>query len=167
MKTTQRYQLLVLVLAVLALSAFARDSIGTVLTGEVVKIADGDTLTLLTAGKEQVKVRLTEIDTPERKQPYYQKAKKALADRLFRQVVQVEIVDWDRYGRAVGKISLDGEYINAWMVAQGHAWVYRKYSDDPKLLELEASARRQGIGLWALPEAERAPPWEWRRPAKN
>lgn len=99
--------------------------------GEVVKIADGDTLTLLTLEKEQVKVRLAEIDTPEKGQPYYQKAKQALADRVFRQNIQVEIVDWDRYGRAVGKIILDGENVNAWMVAEGHAWVYRQYSKKP------------------------------------
>ena len=49
------------------------------------------------------------------------------------------------------------------MVAERHAWVYRKYSDDPHMLELEAGAQEQGIGLWALPESERVPPWEWRR----
>ncbi len=115
--------------------------------GEVVRIADGDTLTLLTLEKEQVKVRLAEIDTPEKGQPYYQKAKQALADRVFRQNIQVEIVDWDRYGRAVGKIILDGENVNAWMVAEGHAWVYRQYSKDPALLDLEAVAKGSGLGL--------------------
>jgi len=168
MKIKQHHPLPVLLLAFFVISACAREPaarepVGTILTGDVVKIADGDTLTLLTADKEQVKIRLAEIDTPERKQPYYQVAKQALADRVFRQIVQVEIVDWDQYGRAVGKVILEGEYINAWMVAEGHAWVYRKYSDDPHMLELEASAQEQGIGLWALPESERIPPWEWRR----
>jgi hypothetical protein len=63
----------------------------------------------------------------------------------------------DRYGRIIGKAYFDGEYINAWMVAEGHAWVYRDYSDDQKMLELEATAYEQGIGLWSLPEAERVP----------
>jgi endonuclease YncB( thermonuclease family) len=58
---------------------------------------------------------------------------------------------------------LDDEYINVWMVAEGHAWVYREYSNDPDMLELEVEAQEQGADLWALPEAERLPPREWRR----
>lgn len=146
-----------------ALSALAREPVGTVFTGEVVKIVDGDTLHVLTQAKEQVKIRLAEIDTPERKQPYYQKAKQALADRVFRETIDVEIVDWDRYGRAVGKINLNGEHINAWMVAKGHAWVYRQYSDDPKMLVLEVEAQAKKLGLWSLSESEKIPPWEWRK----
>jgi len=57
--------------------------------------------------------------------------------------------------------------LSAWMVAEGHAWVYRKYSDDPRMRELEAKAQEQVIGLWALLEAERVPPWEWRRKKKE
>jgi len=129
-----------------------------IVAGEVVKIADGDTLTLLVPEEHQIKIRLAEIGTPEQDQPYYQQAKQALADKVFRQAVQVEIVDWDRYGRGVGKVSVDGEYVNAWMVAEGHAWVYRKYSDNPRLLELEAAAKEAEKGIWALSEAERAPP---------
>jgi endonuclease YncB( thermonuclease family) len=142
--------------------ALAREPVGTVLEGEVVGITDGDTLTLLLPEKRQLKIRLAEIDTPERRQPYYQKAKQALADRVFSETVTIEIVDWDRYGRAVGKIRLNGQYVNAWMVAEGHAWVYRKYSDDPKLMELEAQAKQTRRGIWALPETDRVPPWEWR-----
>jgi endonuclease YncB( thermonuclease family) len=139
----------------------------TVLEGEVIKIADGDTLTLLTSDKRQVKVRLAEIDAPERGQPYGQKAKQALADKVFRQMVTVEIVDRDRYGREVGKIYLDGDNVNMQMVAEGHVWVYRQYSKDPALLELEAAAKEAGSGLWALPESGRIPPWEWRRGVRN
>jgi endonuclease YncB( thermonuclease family) len=49
------------------------------------------------------------------------------------------------------------------MVAEGHAWVYRIYSVDPEMLELEAKTQGQGVGLWTLPEAERVPPWDWRK----
>jgi endonuclease YncB( thermonuclease family) len=48
------------------------------------------------------------------------------------------------------------------MVRRGAAWVFRRYSRDPSLLRLEGEARAARRGLWALPEAERAPPWEWR-----
>lgn len=48
------------------------------------------------------------------------------------------------------------------MVREGHAWVYRKYLRDRSLLEDEAAAREAEAGLWALPEAQLTPPWEWR-----
>lgn len=50
-----------------------------VLTGRVVKIADGDTFTLLVNGDEQVKIRLDGIDAPEKGQAYGNKAKEYLS----------------------------------------------------------------------------------------
>ncbi len=63
----------------------------------------------------------------------------------------------------IGKVYLDDRYINAEMVADGAAWVYRKYNKDPHMLELERQAREQGRGLWALQEDQRIAPWEWRK----
>ena len=57
--------------------------------------------------------------------------------------------------------------VNAEMVRQGAAWVYRQYSHDPLLLRHEQEARDARRGLWALPEAERMPPWEWRTAERN
>lgn len=131
--------------------------------GRVVGIADGDTLTLLSADHRQLKIRLHGIDTPERRQPYGARARQALAAKVFGQQVRVEVRDIDRYGRSVGRVTLGARDINAEMVAEGHAWVYRQYSRDPRLLELEAQARRLRRGLWALPEFERMAPWDWRR----
>ena len=56
---------------------------------------------------------------------------------------------------------MDGLDVNRELVAQGVAWVYRKYSDDAELLRLEAEAKQNGLGLWADPNP--IPPWEWRR----
>ena len=56
-----------------------------------------------------------------------------------------------------------GTDVNAALVAAGAAWVYRQYAKDPRLFALEAEARAAQRGLWALPEAQRTPPWEWRR----
>jgi len=67
----------------------------------------------------------------------------------------------DRYGRIVGRVYVDGLDVNRELVARGMAWVYRKYSNDPELLRLEAEAREKGLGLWADPNP--VPPWEWRR----
>ena len=132
------------------------------LTGRVVGITDGDTLTLLSQGREQVRVRLAEIDTPESGQPYGNRARQALSELAFGRSVRVVVQDTDRYGRAVGRVYAGPVDVNAEMVRRGAAWVYRRYSRDPALLDLEREARQARRGLWTLPEAERVPPWEWR-----
>ena len=131
--------------------------------GTVVGITDGDTLTLLTSEKKQVKIRLAEIDTPERGQPYGSKARQALADLTFQKDVAVLYVDTDRYGRTVGRIYVGEVDVSGELVHSGAAWVYRQYSTDPTLLDLEEKAKSAKRGLWGLPEVERIPPWLWRR----
>lgn len=153
---------LALLAALHVLPAFA----ATELTGRVVGISDGDTLTLLTPDRRQTKVRLAEIDTPERRQPYGSRAREALADLAFRRQVRVVVAETDRYGRSVGKVYAGGREVNAEMVRRGAAWVYERYNRDPRLPALQAEARAARRGLWALPEAERLPPWEWRRRAR-
>ena len=130
-------------------------------TGKVVSITDGDTVTILTDNK-QTKVRLAEIDTPEKNQPYGKKAKKALSDFIFGKIVRIEVDTIDRYGRVVGKIFLNDLNINKEMVKAGHAWVYDKYAKDKTLFALEKNAKENQLGLWALPEGERIAPWQWR-----
>ena len=132
------------------------------LRGKVVGIADGDTLTLLTGRREQVRIRLSDIDAPERRQPYGTRARQMLADLVFGKPARIEVRDTDRYGRTVGRVFVAEQDVNAAMVRLGGAWVYRRYSDDAVLLRLEQEAQVQRRGLWALPEAERVPPWEWR-----
>jgi endonuclease YncB( thermonuclease family) len=133
------------------------------LTGKTIKIADSDTLTLLTADNSQIKIRLAEIDTPEKGQPYGQKSRQMLADLTFGRSIRVVVQDIDRYGRTVGRVYAGGLDVNAALVEHGAAWVYRKYARDPALFDLERRARADKRGLWALPEAQRQPPWEWRR----
>lgn len=132
-------------------------------TGKVVAIADGDTFTLLTDDKEQKKIRLAEIDTPEKAQPYGQRARQALSDLVFSKRVKVNQTDMDRYGRIVARVYQGNLDVNAEMVREGAAWVYRQYAKDQSLFALEEQAKAAQKGLWALPKAEQAPPWEWRR----
>lgn len=132
--------------------------------GRVVGIVDGDTLDVLVEGAPR-RIRIAAIDTPERGQPWAERAKQALAARVSGKEVRVNALATDVYGRTVGEVYADGVCVGCELVRSGHAWVYRKYSDDPVLLELEAEARRERRGLWSLPEAERAPPWEWRHAA--
>jgi len=133
-----------------------------VITGKVVKVADGDTITIL-VDREQVRVRLANIDTPERKQPWGRRAKQALADLVAGKQVEVEVLDTDRYGRAIGLVRVGGIKANRALVNDGHAWVYPRYNRDPDLPGIEAEARADRRGLWSLPPAERIPPWKWRQ----
>ncbi len=161
------YRLLFLMLALGLAPSALQAKADAQIRGYVISIADGDTLTLLTAEKARVKVRLAEIDTPEKMQPYGQRAKQELASLAFNHNVQVSVIDTDRYGRVVGRVSVDAIDINAEMVVRGAAWVYRDYLRRTDLLPLEADARRQRKGLWALPEHERMPPWQWRRKQRD
>jgi endonuclease YncB( thermonuclease family) len=135
----------------------------TPISGKVVAVADGDTLTVLTDSQREVRVRLAEIDTPESRQPWGKRAKQALSQKVFGQQVEIEVLDVDRYGRRVGRVRLGARDINRELVAEGHAWVYREYLRDRSLLDVEAAAREARRGLWALPESDRLEPWNWRK----
>ena len=104
---------------------------------------------------------MSNLGNPERKQPFGTKAKQALSELAFGKLARVVEVTIDRYGRIVGRVYVDGLVVNAVLVRGGYAWVYRKYSNDAELLELEAQAMEKGLGLWADPNP--IPPWEWRR----
>jgi len=132
--------------------------------GRVVAVFDGDTIEVL-VGHERRRVRLSGIDTPERGQPWAEKARQALARRVFDREVRVNDVGADRYGRTVGEVYADNVCVGCELVREGNAWVYRKYSEDRVLYQLEAEARAARRGLWSLPEAQRLPPWEWRHTA--
>lgn len=150
--------LVLLYLALIPLSAVAEEQIG-----RVVGVTDGDTLTMLDGRKQQIKVRLAEIDTPESAQPYGTRAKQELFRLVHGKTVTVKVQDIDRYGRTVGRVYVNELDVNAEMVKLGAAWVYRKYASDQSLYALEKQAKQKRAGIWNLPEAEQIPPWEWRK----
>ena len=124
--------------------------------GKVVGIADGDTFTLL-VDRQQLRIRLAEIDTPEKGQPYGNRARQALSELIYGKTVRVVGVDHDRYGRVVGRVYVGSIDVNAEMVRRGAAWVYRKYAKDPSLYELENEAReRQARHLGVAGDRARA-----------
>lgn len=134
--------------------------------GRVVSITDGDTITVLTAGHEQVKVRLYGIDAPEKGQAFGQLAKRALSALVAGADVDVQQIDSDRYGRTVAILSGPGGLVaNEEMVRMGYAWVFDRYckrAECNRLHDLEAGARADERGLWADGE-DAVAPWEWRR----
>jgi endonuclease YncB( thermonuclease family) len=151
----------------LLLSLFIEVHASGQIEGKIVGVADGDTFTLLTADKTQVKVRLHGIDCPEKRQGWGTRAKQHASDLVFGKSVTVRVVDTDRYGRTVGEVLLeDGTSVNKAMVRDGFAWWYRRYAPkDVELGQLEAEARAAGRGLWSGENP--VPPWEWRRGKRN
>lgn len=136
------------------------------LTGKVVHIADGDTLTVLDSDKVQHKIRLHGIDAPEKSQAFGTKAKEALAEKVHEKAVRVVWKEKDQYGRIVGDVNLGDRNINIEMVHDGFAWWYRTYAPKSKLLEqAEAEAKKEKRGLWRDKNPE--PPWEFRRQERD
>ena len=129
-------------------------------TGKVVAVADGDSITVLRM-REQVKVRLVEIDAPERAQPYGNRSKQALTGLVRGEEVRVVEHGKDRYQRTLGRVYRGNLDVNAEQVRRGMAWVFRTYATDASLFAIEAEARESKRGLWRDPQA--VPPWEWRR----
>jgi endonuclease YncB( thermonuclease family) len=129
--------------------------------GRVIGIADGDTLTVLVNEHDQIKVRLAEIDAPEKSQPFGQRSKQSLSDLCFNTEAVLQTTGIDRYGRTLAKVYCSGIDANTEQVKTGLAWAYRKYLHDQSLLELESEARTSKRGLWA--DNDPVPPWGFRK----
>ncbi|PTT38836.1 micrococcal nuclease [Acidovorax sp. HMWF018] len=129
-------------------------------SGQVVAILDGDTIDVL-VDQRPVRVRLAQIDAPEKRQAFGTRSREALAALVFRKTVLVGEEGRDRYGRVIGTIHLGNLNVNEKMVREGMAWVYRKYSKDKMLYELEDQAKVHRLGLWVDPSPEA--PWAYRR----
>ena len=145
------------------------------ITGLVVGVSDGDTITVLDDNKVQHKIRLAGIDAPEKKQAFGNRSKESLSALAFDKTVNVETDKQDRYGRQVGKVLVNGQDVNLVQVERGMAWFYRQYQreqspNDRRLYEAaEDAARADKRGLWR--DADPMPPWEFRhnkiKPFKN
>jgi len=138
-----------------------------VLSGRVVGIVDGDTITVLDSTNTQHKIRLGGIDAPERKQAFGNVSKKSLSDMVFNQQVDVEWHKEDRYGRKVGKVLLNDEDINFEQIKRGMAWFYKKYKselvqeDRITYVQAQQEAEANQVGLWI--DAYPIPPWDFRK----
>jgi len=146
----------------LVLLALVSSADSETITGKVVAVADGDTITVL-RDETQIKVRFHGIDCPESGQDYGRAAKDFTAEHCFQKEVAVVVTDTDRYGRKVGLIVLkDGRVLNHELVAVGLAHWYAEYApDDIALKTLHDAARVAKRGLWSRPDA--ISPAEFRR----
>ncbi|MGP1693540.1 MAG: thermonuclease family protein [Giesbergeria sp.] len=122
----------------------------------VVSIADGDTLTARCGqpgAYEQVKVRLSAIDAPEKRQPFGNVSRQHLAALCFQEQSTITPKARDRYGRTVADVECKGQDAGTEQVRADLAWYYVKYGKGYKHLRtLEAQARqdKRGCGRWRL-----------------
>jgi endonuclease YncB( thermonuclease family) len=115
------------------------------------RVVDGDTIEI-----QSQRIRLFGVDAPESSQICLrggqpercgQIAANALADKIARQTVRCTQRDKDRYGRVVAVCYAGGIDLNGWLVEQGHAVAFRRYSTDYAAAEDRARSARRGI--WA------------------
>lgn len=128
--------------------------------GKVIRVFDGDTIEVLQENKP-VRVRLANIDAPEKKQAYGRWSTNQLKGLVAAQSVTVTYTQTDRYGRIIGRVfTTNGIEANRFMVKSGAAWVYERYNTDKALPALQREALAHKRGLWA--DSQSVPPWEWR-----
>ena len=122
----------------------------TILKAKVVGIKDGDTVVVLDSLNNQTTLRLAEVDTPEKSQPFGTKAKQFTSDQIYLKTVKYVITDTDRYGRSIAMIYYDedNKYLSAEIIKAGMSWHYKRYSTSKELALFEDNAKKNKIGLW-------------------
>lgn len=129
-------------------------------------VYDGDTvkLRLLNAkgSQDEFKLRLTDIDAPERNQAYGLKSRRALIELCQGRhiLVTAHITGTDKYNRSLGSLQCNDTDASQYLVTRGLAWQYTQYSSNPLLHSLELNARQKKLGLWASKKP--VSPWVWR-----
>ncbi|WP_326982560.1 thermonuclease family protein [Chryseobacterium sp. MYb264] len=131
-------------------------------SGKVIKISDGDTITVLLKGNQQKKLRLAEVDCPEKGQPFGKNAKEFTSKQVFGKTISFIETSTDRYGRSIAKVYYDNnKYLSKELIKAGMGWWYFSYSKDASLGKLQAKAQHNKKGLWQ--DIHAVAPWEYRK----
>ena len=158
-------------LAFLCLLFFTLVSFAEELIGKVIKVSDGDTITVLDSNNQKHKIRLKGIDAPESQQAFGDISTQSLSELVYDKEVLVTWDKKDKYYRILGKVIVDGRDANYEQLKKGLAWYYKQYEKDlsdedkQRYSEAEEWARNYTEGLWA--DSNSIPPWEFRRKRKN
>lgn len=145
----------------ISLSCFSQS-----ITGKVVGIMDGDTFKFLTPDSTLIRVRLANIDCPEKKQPFSARATEFTSKAIFGKTVTIHVQSKDRYRRYISNVTYDDSLsLCHELVKNGLAWHYVKFSKDKDLQQMEDKARKSKLGLWQDPNP--IAPWEWRESKKK
>jgi len=135
-----------------SVAAWATPVIKQVYDGDTVKIQDGDRL---------YKLRITDIDAPERNQKYGKQARRALIKLCKHADISVRLIGIDKYQRDLGYLSCNNIPVSEFMITEGHAWFNARYSSNLYLQTTEEDARHARRGLWK--QKRPIPPWVWRQ----
>ena len=153
---------LIILLCLINAHCLASNKVPDTIYAFVTKVVDGDTIYIKHNKYGNIKVRLAEIDTPEKGQPFGKEATRALSKIISKKIVRLDKVTIDRYKRIVGKISYNKIDINHYLVRNGYAWSYDKYNRRKEIIDAENLARKEKIGLWSQIDTPPIPPWKWR-----
>jgi endonuclease YncB( thermonuclease family) len=138
-----------------------------ILNGTCVGVTDGDTIRVLTADKQQLRIRLAWIDAPERGQAFASKAKQAMSELVFGKDVELRPHTTDRYGRLVCLVIVEGKDTGLELLKRGLCWCYEHYLPEAptdvqqSYRAAESAARNNDLGLWI--DANPQPPWKHRQ----
>lgn len=157
-------------LAVFIISSVGHDGIYA-WQGQVVGVADGDTITILSPDKRQIHIRLYGVDCPEGGQDFGSRAKQFTSSKVFGKTVEIDPMDTDAYGRTVAIVKVDGANLSQMLVESGMAWVFDKYCkmmpDCGDWRQRQEDAKNKRNGLWS--GSNPTPPWDYRhaKPKSN
>ena len=145
----------------------------------MIAVLDGDTVLVRRVGG-LLKIRLAEIDAPEKAQASGETSKRSLSDMVMGKQVKFVSEAMDQYGRMVAHLSVDGLDVNAEQIRRGMAWAaagwrqsrraptgvslagkYSSFHSNKGLVALQREAMQVPRGLWA--QSNPTPPWEWRK----
>ena len=132
------------------------------LFANTVKVIDGDTIKIANE-----KIRFGGIDAPELKQICFKNNEKILCGILVKNVLKKKIgkeipkcisEGKDIYKRTIAECFINGESLSKFLVSNGYAFAYRKYSR--KFIKDERFAKKNKLGLWSMKFMF---PWEFRK----
>ena len=150
----------------LLLTGLCAPGCAEIITGRVVGVTDGDTLSLLDASNQTHKIRLSGIDAPEKNQDFGQRAKASFAELAHGRAASARCQKKDRYRRDVCVVKVNDKDVGLEQVRTGLAWWYRQYAREQTRQEridyekAEQDAKNRRLGLWSGNTP--MPPWEWR-----
>lgn len=156
--------LICLFVVIIIIQQITNDKSIDVIKGEVIKVYDGDTITVFKSN-EKHKIRLDGIDAPELKQKFGKESRNFLNQKLLGKNVEIKIKNIDIYQRKVGEVYQNSELVNLTMINEGYAWHYFEYNKNKNYSKAQNTAKINKIGLWK--EKSPVAPWEWRKQHKR